>query len=116
MLLDCEEIKNAGMTARCRFVTSYRLCWRCLERGHVVLQCPNKQIKGCNKYLHCEIACPCDYRGKKMIVGAVLVNRAFHSVSGERKGVHLPIFPVKIYTPGVKGGFMPSSIPVQKKI
>ena len=98
-LFDCEKFKNAGMTTRCRFVTSYRLYWHCLERGHVALQCPNKQIKACDKYLHCEIACPCDYWGKKMISGAVSVNMALNSINGERKGVRLPILPFRIYTP-----------------
>ena len=107
-LFDCEKFKNAGMTNRCRFITSYRLCWRCLERGHVALQCPNKKIKACDKYLHCEIACTCDYRGKKMISATVSDNRAFHSISSESKGVRLPILPVNIYTPRVKREFMPS--------
>ena len=34
-----------------------------------------------------------------MILGAVSVNRALHSISGERKGVRLPILLVKIYIP-----------------
>ena len=85
-LFDCEKFKNAGMTNRCRFITSYRLCWRCLERGHVALQCPNKKIKACDKFLHCEIACPCDYRGKKMISGAVSVIGLFIASAAKEMG------------------------------
>ena len=98
-LFDCDKLKNSSLTARCRFVMSYRLCWRCLERGHIAANCPNNKIKACDKYLHCEIACSCDYRGKKFISGAISVNRSFHSTCGERKGVRLPILPIKIHTP-----------------
>ena len=36
---------------------------------------------------------------EKNISGALSVNRSFHSVCGERKGVRLPILPVRVYTP-----------------
>ena len=49
--------------------------------------------------MHCEIACPCDYQGKKLISGAVSVDRMLHSTCGDRKWVCLPIVPIKIYTP-----------------
>ena len=80
------------------FVMSYRLCWHCLERGHIASNCTNNKIKACDKYLHCEIACSCDYRGKKFISGAISVNRSFHSTCGERQ-VRLPILQIKTYTP-----------------
>ena len=98
-LFDCEKFKNSILTARCHFVMSYRLCWHCLERGPIAANRPNNKIKACDKYLHCEIACSCDYRGKKFISGAISVNRSFHSTCGERKGVLLPILPIKMYTP-----------------
>ena len=98
-LFDCNGFKNANMTARCHFVMSNRLCWHCLERGHMARGYSNKSIKVCDKFSHCEIACPCNYRGKRFISGAVSVNRALHSTCGERKGVRLPIIHIKIYTP-----------------
>ena len=52
-LFDCEKLKNSNLIARCRFVMSYRLCWHCLERGHIASNCPNNIIKTCDKYLHC---------------------------------------------------------------
>ena len=70
-----------------------------VSEGHVARGCPDKRIKVCDRYSHCEIACPCDYRGKKFISGAASVNRTLHSICGERKGVRLPIIPIKIYTP-----------------
>ena len=70
-LFVCDGFKNANMTARCRFVVSNRLCWHCLEKGHIAKGCPDKKIKVCDRYSHCEIACPCDYRDKKFISGAV---------------------------------------------
>ena len=87
------------MTARCRFVISYQLCWRYLKRGHIAGKCPDKKINVCDKYLHCEIACPCDYKGKKFVSGTVSVNRSFHSICRERKRGRLPILPKKNYTP-----------------
>ena len=70
-LFDNGKFKNSSLTARCRFMMSYGLCWHCLERGHIVASCPNNIIKACDKYSHCEIVCSCDYRGKKFISGAV---------------------------------------------
>ena len=87
------------MTTICRFVVSNCLCWHCLERSSIAGRCLDKKIKVCDKYLHCEIACPCDYWGKKIISGAVSLNRTLHSTCGERKGVLLLIIPIKIYTP-----------------
>ena len=87
------------MTARCRFVAGNRLCWRCLEGGHRARGCLDMKIKVCDRYLHCEIACPCDYRGKKFVSGAASIHRSFHNLCGKRIGVRLPILPVKIYTP-----------------
>ena len=83
-LFDCDGFKNASMTTRCRFVVSNCLCWHCLERDHIAGRCPDKKIKVCDKYLHCEIACPCNYRGKKFISGAVSINQTLHSTCGER--------------------------------
>ena len=93
-LFDCEKFKNSSMTTRCHFVISYRFCWRSLERGRIAGKCSNKKIKTCDKYLHCEIACLCDYRGKKFISGVIFVNRFFQSSCGEREGGgRLPILP-----------------------
>ena len=85
-LFDCGKLKNSSLTARCRFVMSYGLCWHCLERIHIAASCPNNKLKACDKYSHSEIVCSCDYRGKKFISGAVFVNKSFHSTCGERKG------------------------------
>ena len=38
-LFNCGGFKNVSMTARCRFVLSRRLCWRCLGEGHVARGC-----------------------------------------------------------------------------
>ena len=97
-LFDCEGFKNADITARCRFVVSQRLCWRCLKKGHIARRCTNKEIKACDRYLHSEIACPCDYRGKKFISGSASVNRSLNNFCKDRKGVRLPILPIKVYT------------------
>ena len=43
-LFNCGGFKNANMTARCHFVVSHRLCWRCLEEGHVARGYPDKKI------------------------------------------------------------------------
>ena len=75
------------MTARCRFVLSNCLCWNCLEEGHISRGCVDKKIKVCDRYSHCEIACPCDYQGKKFISVAVSINRTLNSICWERKGV-----------------------------
>ena len=89
-LFNCKGFKNASMTARCRFVGSHRLCWRCLERGHIDGRCPEKGIKVCDKYLHCKIACPCDYRGKKFISGASpLIGLCIVLVGKERGSAYL---------------------------
>ena len=87
------------MTARWRFVLSNCLCWHCLEEERIAGWCLDKKIKVCDRYSHCEIACPCDYQGKKFISGAVSINRTLNSICGERRGVCLPIIPIKIYTP-----------------
>ena len=70
--------------------------------GKGSVKCPNNKIKACDKFLHCEITCSCDYRGKKFISGAISVNQSFHSTYGERKGARLPILLIKMYTPRVE--------------
>ena len=79
-------------------MVSQQLCWRCLRKGHIARRCTNKEIKVCDKYLHCEIACPCNYRGKKFISGSASVNRSLNSFCRDRKGVRFPILPIKVYT------------------
>ena len=88
-----------SITNKSRFISSFILCWRYIERNHVAFKCPDVNIKACDNFLHCEIACLCDYRGKKLLSGVVLVNRTFHSICEEKKGVRLPILPIKIYIP-----------------
>ena len=84
-VFNCEGFKHASMTARCRFVVSHHLCWLCLEWGHIAGRCPDKRIKVCDKYFHCEIACPYNYWAKKFISSPVLPNRTLHGACGEKK-------------------------------
>ena len=86
------------MTARCRFVRNNRLCWRCLKVGHYARYCTCRDIKCCDKFRHCEIACPCVYVGRKFISGVMSVNRSLSNRCEKRKGVRLPVLPVNVYT------------------
>ena len=36
-LFKCEKFKVDSMTNRCRYISSLRLCWYCLETGHVAM-------------------------------------------------------------------------------
>ena len=98
-LFDCTDFKNSDMTVRCRFVRDKYLCWRCLKHGHIARFCARRDIKSCDKYRHCEVACPCDYAGRKFISGVVSVNRSLSNRCEKRAGVRLPILPVNVYTP-----------------
>ena len=96
--------KNASMTARCRFVVSRRLCWRCLREGHVARGCPDKRIKVCDRYSHCEIACPCDYHGKKSYQGPLLLIALYIVFAGKEGGFIYLFSPLKSTLHGVKSG------------
>ena len=66
----------------------------------MALKCPNNKIKACNKFLQCEIAYPCEYRGKQMISGVMSVIGPFTALATRGRGFRLPILPVRIYTLG----------------
>ena len=41
-LFKCNDFKKSDISARCRFIVRNRLCWRCLERGHIGRYCGKK--------------------------------------------------------------------------
>ena len=61
---DSEKVKVVNSTNRFQFLMCNSLCWHCFERGHRAFQCRSSRIKNCDKYLHCELVCTCEYKGK----------------------------------------------------
>ena len=69
-LIECDKFKVVSPS---KFFVLAMLMY-----GHRAYPC-RKNIKACNKFLHCKLVCTCNYDGKKINSGALAVQRSLHS-------------------------------------